>query len=84
MNAMALCAFPYLDNEAMSYFKAKWEGCGGQSEEGEKRVKLAERERERKRDKKNCLPLARGPLSSRTDSCNINMSEQRSRAYHAC
>lgn len=33
--------------------------------------------------KYQCLPLAPGSLSSLTVSCNINMSEQRSRAYHA-
>lgn len=71
---MLLCAFPYLDNEAMSYLKSLgW--MGGQKEVGESC-----------RGKKSlCLPLAPGSLSSLTVSCNINMLEQRSRAYHtAC
>lgn len=75
---MLLCAFPYLDNEAMSYLKSNWDGWKGKKRK-KKRVKLAEREKK----KSHSLPLAPGSLSSLTVSCNINMSEQRSRAYHA-
>lgn len=70
---MPLCAFPYLDNEAMSYLKSLgWI-------EGQKKGEVLQRARK----KSQCLPLAPGSLSSLTVSCNINMSEQRSRAYHA-
>lgn len=67
--------FPYLDKEGMSYLKSLgW--MEGQKEIGESC-------KEKKKRKSQCLAVASGSLSSLTVSCNINMSEQRSRAYHA-
>jgi len=78
---MLHCAFPYLANEAMSYLKEKGGWMEEQHEEGTLQ-REKERKRERERERSQCLPPAPGSLSSQTDSCIINMSEQRSRADH--